>query len=410
MSKLSDADTLATLHQAMRLVRLTLPHLSELTGVVRLQLDRRVGTAGVFASGRLLVNPDFMARLDVGEQTFVLAHELLHLALRTHERGQASDPRLVNVAHDYIINDMLAHELGRPVPADGLHRPGARMRSLEQMVAELARDRDNQPAPGWPSVPGEGSEGDVLPDELERTWFPEADGRQQQEQAERVRQAAAQANRLGALREAGDRAERSRPGSEPGRQHHVADAVRLNYQPPWEKALQRWIEAAAVRSRSFARPSRRGQRRDVVLPGRQRSGLALHIVLDCSGSMYEDLSRALGAIATFCDGSGVDAIHVVQCDVEVTKDEWLTPDELARYEITGLGGTDLSPALRHLAEDPEVEAVVVLSDEDVLWAPLPPGPLPYDVLWVLMRPVPEFQPPFGSVIPLDFSQGAGTGA
>jgi hypothetical protein len=43
-----------------------------------------------------------------------------------------------------------------------------------------------------------------------------------------------------------------------------------------------------------------------------------------------------------------------------------------------------------------------LNDEDVMWAPVPTGPVPYDLLWVLMRPVPDFQPPFGSVIPLDF--------
>jgi predicted metal-dependent peptidase len=394
-------EILTAAQQALRLVRLTLPHLAELTAVVRLGLDERVGTAGVFASGRLLLSPRFAAGLDLGDLTFVLAHELLHLALHTHERGLASDRRLVNVAHDYIINDMLQHDLGRPVPEGGLCRPDARFLSLEKLVAELERYREDLPPAGWQADGGEGRDGDVLTAELEREWFPETSATEQHGRSEQVRAAARRANQLGAFLEALEHGEASRPGTEPGRQHQVADAVKLNYQPPWEKALQRWLEAVAVRSRSFARPSRRGQRSDVVLPGRLRSGLALHIVLDCSGSMHQDLSRALGAIAAFCDGAGVDAIHLLQCDVEVTTDEWLTSEELAHYPITGLGGTDLSPAMQKLAEDPEVEAVVVLTDEDVMWAPVPTGPMPFDVLWVLMRPVPDFQPPFGSVIPLD---------
>jgi hypothetical protein len=66
---------------------------------------------GVFASGRLVVNPDFAARLNDRELVFVLAHEMLHLALRTHDR---------------------AREVGRGDPArdapqgkrDGLPHPG----------------------------------------------------------------------------------------------------------------------------------------------------------------------------------------------------------------------------------------------------------------------------------------------
>src|SRR5690349_11890981 len=96
-----------TVQEALRLVCLGLPHLSGLAHVVRISLDDRVPTAGIFASGRMVVNPTWFQQLERPDRTFVMAHELLHLALQTHTRGEGTNGWLVNIAHDYIINDML---------------------------------------------------------------------------------------------------------------------------------------------------------------------------------------------------------------------------------------------------------------------------------------------------------------
>jgi predicted metal-dependent peptidase len=74
-------------------------------------------SAGIFASGRLLVNPDWFEELAFPDQVFVMAHELLHLALQSHERSIGTDPARFNIAHDCIINDVLVEALGRPIPA-----------------------------------------------------------------------------------------------------------------------------------------------------------------------------------------------------------------------------------------------------------------------------------------------------
>ena len=148
--------------------------------------------------------------------------------------------------------------------------------------------------------------------------------------------------------------------------------------------------------RTFVAPSRRGaDRTDVVLPGRKREGWILNVVLDTSGSMTDEIPQALGAIADFCDAVAVDQVRLVQCDTAVTSDEFLLPDEVARHEITGYGGSDLSPALRHLADDRHVEAVVVLTDGDIAY---PPEEMPYDVLWVLPARATLVRPPYGAVI------------
>jgi predicted metal-dependent peptidase len=162
-------------------------------------------------------------------------------------------------------------------------------------------------------------------------------------------------------------------------------------------ALQRWLESVAPGPRTYVRASRRGaERTDIVLAGRKREGWILNVVLDTSGSMTNELPRALGAIADFCAAVAVDQIRLVQCDTAVTADQFLTPDELVRYQITGGGGSDLSPALRYLADDARVEAVIVLTDGEITY---PPEHMPYSVLWVLSALAPpSFRPPYGTVI------------
>jgi predicted metal-dependent peptidase len=186
-------------------------------------------------------------------------------------------------------------------------------------------------------------------------------------------------------------------GADPGTSNQLVTALRGLYRTPWEMALQRWLESVAPGERTFVRPSRRGaDRADVVLPGRKREGWILNVVLDTSGSMTDEIPRALGAIADFCDAVAVDQIRLVQCDTAVTSDQFLSPAEVAAHTISGYGGSDLSPALHHLADDPHVQAVVVLTDGDVEY---PEEEMPYDVLWLLPADgSPSFRPPYGAVL------------
>ncbi len=434
---------LGKVRRALRMVSMSLPHLAGLAAAARLSIDPRVATMAVFASGRILVNPDFLATLAPRETMFVLAHELMHLALRTHDRQHGSDPLLVNMAHDYIINDMLSMDLQQDIPAGGLCRPDARHRSMESIVAELqdylpstaqhaggwlqpgpkatkrkppssglgeqlrqaltaaglpippeAEDADEPPEPPPPiELPG-----DVFSDDLERQWFPGADAGQIAEQTRTICELAARADSVATVIE--------RMKQVPSVPRYVdyfprsdayVAALRGIYAPVWQSALQRWLDAVAPGPRSFARPSRRGaDRSDVVLPGRSREGWILHIVLDTSGSMTDTIPRALGAIADFCVNAGVEQVHLLQCDTSVTQDEFVPIESLDYYQISGYGGSDMSPAMQRLAEDSEVEAVLVLTDGDISYPMEPP---PYSVLWVVSTADANwFQPPYGSVL------------
>jgi predicted metal-dependent peptidase len=243
--------------------------------------------------------------------------------------------------------------------------------------------------PGGPSR-------DVLDGPLERDWFPDETGAEQRAREQALRETVARALGLAAVTDALKRGGR---GTASAAANQQVTALRGIYRTPWELALQRWLESVSPGTRTFLRPSRRGgecERADVVLPGRRREGWILNVVLDTSGSMADEIPRALGAIADFCDAVAVDQIRLVQCDTTVTADECVSPAEAAVFEVRGYGGSDLSPALLYLADDPNVKAVLVLTDGDIAY---PQEPLPYDVLWVLPAPAAAvFRPPYGAVL------------
>lgn len=408
----SDRAILARLTQAMRLIAVPFPHLSGLAAAMRIDLDDRVPTMGVFASGRMVANRSFAMKLSPEDLQFVLAHEVLHLALRTHERAQGASPLEFNYAHDFIINDILRHALNlSAIPAGGLDMHGAREKSAEQIVLEMRRKGSSlsarsqvfdgvvvtaeQALAGGDKQGGEGGEpgsdkGDVLDAAREKKMFPDAaEGQEARIRAMRdlATRGMAMGRALGAMKARGNK---------PGSDARNVRALRGIYRTPWQIALQRWIEGVSPGERTFVRPSRRGaERTDIVMPGRQRYSMLLNVLLDTSGSMTDEIPNALGAIADFCEATGVDEIRVVQCDTTVTGDDMLSPGELAEYEVRGYGGSDLTPALNMLAEDPRVSAVIVITDGDITY---PSDPTPFAVLWAVPGETTTFAPPYGRVL------------
>lgn len=410
MAGADSALTAAT--QAIRLLCVSLPHLSGLAHTVRICADDRVRTAGIFPSGRLVLNPSWFLELNPVERAFVLAHELLHLALHTHHRTGDADHTRFNIAHDLIINDILEHELGIETPGGGVRRPGARHLSAERLMLDPDLPRPASPdtalaiALRQSVAVRSGSVGempdDVLTEALEIEWFPNETAAQRTSLTDATTRMAIQALALQVIHD------RARKGAQAtvvlsSARRNVSgtsvstyvEALITGYQPPWQLALHRWLDAVTPHQRTYARASRRGvDRADVVLPGRDRAAQTLTLVLDCSGSMSEQLSCILGAIMSFGRGAGIEAVRVIQCDTAISRDDIVPLDDLATYRIEGFGGSDMSPAMELIADDPEVTAAVVITD-GAIW--YPSTPMPYEVLWAVYGTA-YFKPPYGHVI------------
>ena len=451
---------------AAEIVSSFFPYLGGIFGKLDIRFDDRVGTAGVTESGKLLIDPDFFDALKPGVETaFLLAHEMLHLAQMIFERGKAfSDRESLNIAHDFLINELLCDtmQIANP-PLGGLDWRSfwwsfsqtvpslsgeASVYSLEEMVRIVTEIKNTakskefrrswwfdpaqgrtadtaeegfsnnpfedlfeapSPAPAPAPAPaerkkpnkpkGEKIRLDLIPAEMEESLFPGEDRKSleksRNELLEICREAAVRNVILTSVNCGQGQ------GTMGGNYSQAVDIVRSCYTPPWQMVMQRWCDGAAVPKRSWARASRRGAwRSDIVLPGREQERYTIHIVLDTSGSMVGAIPSILGQISSFARNSGMAQAHIMQCDTEVTADDVVDIDRMEKYRISGYGGSNMSPAMLKLAEDPEVTSVLVITDGFISYPPS--EKIPYEVLWCL----PEYSPvelPYGNVVHIPIS-------
>ena len=129
----------------------------------------------------------------------------------------------------------------------------------------------------------------------------------------------------------------------------------------------------------------------------------IHIILDTSGSMAGHIPHVLAKISAFARNVGMEQVHILQCDTVVTDDEFVEIDQLEKYRVNGFGGSNMSPAMLKLAEDPEITHVLVITDGDIDY-PAEPH-IPYEVLWCI--PDEGYRPsfPYGQVIYVPTSDG-----
>ncbi|MFI2203253.1 hypothetical protein ACH47Z_21215 [Streptomyces sp. NPDC020192] len=305
-------------------------------------------------AGEIYVNP--LRTFDDEEWRFVLAHEMLHAALRHGDRCGPRDPYLFNVACDYVINGWLVEMRVGTMPEGLLHDPQLTGLSAEEVYDRIAGDL--RLVRRLATLRGKGT-GDVLGAPLRQPGdYVDLD--------EFYRRGLGRCLDLHQAQERG-----FLPGG-------LVEEIRaLSHPPlPWDAQLARWFDEFVPRPepvRSFARPARRqASTPDIPRAGRwfppeEVARCTFGVVLDTSGSMSRTLlAKALGAIASYAEARDVPAARVVFCDAAPHDAGYLPATEIAgRVRVHGRGGTVLQPGidLLHRAEDfPPAAPVLVITD------------------------------------------------
>lgn len=331
-----------------------------MTVVADTELTRQwdISIAAVNAEvAEIYINP--LAGLSAEQWRFVLAHEMLHAALRHGERNQWRDPYLFNVACDYVVNGWLV-EMGVGEMPDGLlYDQDLQGFSAEQIYDRLATDlrRLRKVA----TLRGRGL-GDVLGEPLPH---PGRAGRYV-DLDEYYRNAL-----VTGLAYHHDSGRGYIPAA-------LEQAIRALDQPPvpWDAQLARWFDEhvpATERRRSYARASRRqASTPDIPRPAwvRPEDNVRLPtfgVVLDTSGSMDTTLlGKALGAIASYATARDVPRARVVYCDAAAYDAGYLPVEDIARgVRVRGRGGTVLQPGVRAIeraTDFPEDGPILVITD------------------------------------------------
>ncbi|MFE4632397.1 hypothetical protein ACFRJ1_03320 [Streptomyces sp. NPDC056773] len=316
-----------------------------------------IAVAAVSASaGEIYINP--LRTFTDGEWRFVLAHEMLHAALRHGERCGARDPYLHNVAADYVVNGWLVEMGVGEMPEGLLYDPGLRDLSVEEVYDRIAADLRRMRR--LATLRGKGL-GDILGEPLAHPGsLPYSD------LDDFYRRGLVQGFDL---HEYGER------GLLPA---GLIQEIRALAHPPvpWDARLARWFDEYVPRPepvRSYARPARRqASTPDIPRAGRyfppeEIARCTFGVVLDTSGSMNAALlGKALGAIASYAEARDVPAARVVFCDAAPYDAGYLPPTDIAgRVKVRGRGGTVLQPGIDLLqrAEDfPPGAPVLVITD------------------------------------------------
>jgi predicted metal-dependent peptidase len=336
------------------------PLLAGLAAGFRIVADReltqqwQIAVAAVSsAAAEIYVNP--FVQMPEPECRFVIAHEMLHAALRHGDRVAHRDPYLWNIATDFVINGWLVEMGVGEMPEGLLYDPELAGLSSEAVYDRIAGDlrRYRKLA----TLRGRGL-GDVLGEPRPRGVAVDLD--------EYYRRALCTGL---AFHESSGR------GLLPS---GLVDEIRVLDHPPlpWDAQLARWFEEfvpAASKRRSYARPSRRQAatphipRPGWVLPDEPRQRVTFGVVLDTSGSMDNVLlGKALGAIASYATARDVPAARVVFCDAAAYDAGFIPVAEIAgRVRVRGRGGTVLQPGIRLLeaaVDFPPTAPILVITD------------------------------------------------
>jgi predicted metal-dependent peptidase len=305
-------------------------------------------------AGEIYINP--LRQFEDEEWRFILAHEMLHAALRHGDRCGTRDPYLFNIACDYVINGWLREMQVGTMPEGLLYDPDLAGLSAEQVYDRIAGDLRRMRR--LATLRGRGV-GDVLGAPLR----PPGDYVDLDEFYRR-----GLANGL-------DLHQQQERGFLPG---GLVEEIRaLSHPPlPWDARLARWFDEFVPRPepvRSYARPSRRQSstpdipRAGRYFPPEEVARCTFGVVLDTSGSMDRVLlGKALGAITSYAEARDVPAARVVFCDAAPHDAGYLPVTDIAgRVRVHGRGGTVLQPGidLLHRAQDfPPGAPVLVITD------------------------------------------------
>lgn len=300
------------------------------------------------------------ARLSELELRFVIAHEILHVALRHLSRRRGRDPFLWNVACDFVINDWLIQmDVGQPPQLGLLHDVELRGLSAEDVYDRIAGDLRRMRKLRTLA----GSQGDMLE---RKVRMPGSEASIYTDLDEFCRTQLGK----GLLRH-----EQSGRGLLPA---GLIEEIRALLQPPidWQVELARWFDhhfPPIETRRSYARASRRQSatpdipRPRVQADARWLEGRTFGVVLDTSGSMERHtLAKGLGAIASFADAKDVPAVRLICCDAAAYDLGYMAAADMAqRMAIRGRGGTVLQPGIDLLlaAQDfPKDGPMLIITD------------------------------------------------
>lgn len=318
-------------------------------------------------------NRNFVDAMTFDEVVFGMGHEVLHCVYDHMDKVRLGnrDPRLWNVANDYVINaDLIEAKIGEQIKLvdicfdwkyrgkmseeiyDDLFQKAVnegRVINVEAFDEHIYREEgDDEGAGGEGEDGNDGSKGPVRYTQAEKDQI-------KQEFQNAVIQSAKAAG----------------AGNLPGGVKRLIDKL-LNPQLSWRELLPMQIQSVIKSDYTYMRPSRKGMDAGFYMPGMDREQtIDLAIAIDTSGSIDNDmltdfLSEVHGIMSQFNDFK----IHIWCFDTSIHNPVVITADtatDLLNYEIGGGGGTDFDVNFEYMKEQGIVPKKFIMFTDGYPW-------------------------------------------
>ena len=294
----------------------------------------------------LFFNTQFFNAMDNKEVEFVIAHEILHMVYDHLGRRESRNPKLYNIAADYVVNNLLVDDrIGRkPRIVDCYQDFKYRGWASEEVYDELYKEAEKNGQEAVEAL------GEMLDEHLdwEDDGTGDEDGEGNGNGKGRPRYSKGELDQIkDEIKEAMiQAASASGAGNVPaGVQRLIKDMTESKMN--WRELIRQQIQSTVKSDYTFSRPSRKGQMSGAILPGMCfQDTIDLCICLDMSGSIGNpQAADFLGEIKGIMDEFQDYKIKLWCFDTKVYNERDFSADggeSLTDYEIKGGGGTDFT--------------------------------------------------------------------
>lgn len=365
--------------RAKAMLILEQPFIAAIICGMKLVEDRNLPFKTLATDGKYVwYDPDFVDGLSLASVMWCLAHETMHNVFAHAFRREGRNPRLWNIAGDYVINQLLEVDMPRMRPDNVLfdkdiYERGNR--TTEGIYALLLEDAEKNGGGG--------------PDQWDEVLDHGGTAAEQAEAAAvwkvTIAQAASAAKARGKL---------------------SADMERLVgaiLQPAvcWEDQLRQFCMKRIKSSYSYARPARRHLHAGLYMPGKDGNGMGeIMVAIDVSGSVDDKtLTRFNTELQAIVEDAHPDRVHVIYFHHMVERHDTFEFGEEVTLARTGSGGTAFSPIFE-FAEREGINPACCVVLTDLLCSDFGPAP-DYAVMWASTH---SMTAPWGEVIDM---RGAG---
>jgi len=309
----------------------------------------------------LLYNDKWVDTITEEQVKGVIAHEVEHVLKLHHLRQGDRDHEKWNHACDYNINPRLT-EAGYYLPPGGLYDDKYINKSAEEIYAVLPDPPKGGNAGNWGLVmcpKGNGPDGEPTPAEMEQMTM---------DAEQKLVRAIENAEGIGSI---------------PGWAKEQINKIRKP-KVDWRSVLRSTIISIGQEDFSYNRPNRKHFADDLYLPSMVGSRAGKWVwANDTSGSMYHEVFEfALGEIKALREEIKPEQLVIIDADTEVTDEKIFEDhDDISGLEITGRGGTAVTPAFDHVnKKHKDAQLMIYFTDLEV--CDIPEKEPPYPVIWL----------------------------